>query len=354
MRIRLLVCRILFIALFGCSQSVMRSTSGADIGICQNDEIDLSPVVIVVVAHPDDEVLGFGGLIDEALRAGSRVRVVIVTDGQRFCEACAFWKAGRPLGEQCTNDELEAFGEVRRTESLAALRVLDVNRSAVTFLGYYDSTLKLAWQDPRSTPVPAACEVGTPKATPKRVKTGAELERDLVEVFESEPSARSIFTTHPLDGHPDHAALYRFVISAGAASEHQLNVYAAVLHSHGGTDCDYPLPRSMTHACVDSDAPFKTSNLTDRYVPEAVSLPPTDADYGRPLNFCLNPKMYEGAPPLKRAAIDAYQTQLGTITRDAGLLDARYVGWTDRVGYLFSFVRRNEVFYLNPPVPGRP
>ena len=354
MRIQSVICATVFIALFGCSQSVMRSTSGADIGICQNEEIDLSPAVILVVAHPDDEVLGFGGLIHEAREAGRRVRVVIVTDGQRFCEACAFWKAGRPSGEQCTNDELDAFGEVRRNESLAALRVLGLNPAAVTFLGYYDSTLKLAWQDPRSTPVPAACAVGTPNAAPKRVKTGEELERDLIEVFESEPAARSIFTTHPLDGHPDHAALYQFVISAGAASGRQLNVYAAVLHSHDGTDCDYPLPRSMTDACVNSDAPLKTSNLTDRYLPEAVWLPPTDADYGRPLIFCLNPKMYEGAPPLKRAAIDAYQTQLGTITRDAGPFDARYFGWTDRAGYLYSFVRRNEVFYLNPPVPGRP
>jgi LmbE family N-acetylglucosaminyl deacetylase len=352
-RIRPVICITAFLALFGCSQSVFRSTADTNIGRCQNDEIDLSPLVIVVVAHPDDEVLGFGGLIHDALVAGHRVRVVIVTNGQRFCESCAFWKAGKPSGEQCTNDELEAFGEVRRKESLTALRVLGVNGPAVTFLGYYDSSLNVAWRDQRLPPAPAACEVAFSMAPPNRVKTGEELKQDLVKVFESEPSARSIFTTHPLDRHPDHAAIYRFVVSAGAASGRQLNVYASVLHSAGGTDCDYPLPRSATDACANSDARFKPSNLTDRYLPESAWLPPTDADYGRPLIFCLNPSTYMGAPPLKRAAIDAHQTQLGTISRDAGPVDARYVGWTDRAGYLFSFVRRNEVFYLNPAIPER-
>ena len=344
-----MICWAVLLALFGCSQSALRSTPDTNIGQCENDEIDLSPVVIVVVAHPDDEVLGFGGVIHHALEAGHRVRVVIVTDGQRFCESCAFWKAGKPSGDQCTNDELEAFGEVRREESLTALRVLGVNRSAVTFLGYYDSTLRLAWHDQHSAPTPAVCRVANPTEPPKGVKTGQELERDLVKVIDSEPSARSVFTTHPLDRHPDHAAIYRSVTSAGAASGRRLNVYASVLHSARGTDCDYPLPRSVTGACVNSDAPFKPSDLTDRYLPESAWLPPTDAHYGRPLIFCLDPKMYEGALPLKRAAIDAYQTQLGTTKRDARPLDPRYVGWTDRAGYLFSFARRNEVFYLNPP-----
>lgn len=351
MKIRAAIWRTLIIALLGCSQIVMHPTTAANIAACQNEEIALSPTVIVISPHPDDEILGFGGLIHEALRAGRRVRVVIVTDGQRFCEACAFWKAGRPFEEQCTNDELEAFGEARREESLTALRILGLEAAATTFLGYYDSTLAPAWRDQRSAPVPTACEAANVNALPKRVKTGHELVQELVGLFESEPSAHSIFTTHPLDRHPDHAALYRFVLKASAALGRPMDVYASVLHSHSGTDCNYPLPQSVTDTCSGAEVAFASPTLTNRYRPSDTWSPPTDADYGRPLMFCLDSQMYDGLRPLKRTAVDAFQTQLGMARRKVGLLDKRFVGWTDRAGYLFSFVRRNEVFYLNPPVP---
>jgi LmbE family N-acetylglucosaminyl deacetylase len=40
------------------------------------------PAVVVVAAHPDDEVLGVGGTIAILAAAGARVRVVAVTDGE--------------------------------------------------------------------------------------------------------------------------------------------------------------------------------------------------------------------------------------------------------------------------------
>jgi LmbE family N-acetylglucosaminyl deacetylase len=352
MNIRSAICAMALTALLGCSHRVIRSNTGAEPLDCQNDEVELSPAVIVISPHPDDEILGFGGVIYEALKTGRRVRVVITTDGQRFCEACAFWKAGAASEEPCTSAELETFGDVRRQESMAALRAIGLDATAVTFLGYYDSTLELAWHDHRSTPTPTACGVRNADAVAKRVKTGDELVSDLTAVLNSEPTATSIFTTHPLDRHSDHAALYRFVLEAKAATGRQLHVYTAVLHSHGGTDCDYPLPRSGNADCVDGHAAFNPMTLTDRYLPDEIWRPPTDAEYGRPLIFCLDPSMYSGVTPLKRVAVETYRTQLGTTKRDAGPLDARYVGWTDRNGYLFSFVRRNEVFYLDPPVSG--
>jgi len=40
------------------------------------------PAVVVVAAHPDDEVLGVGGTISILAAAGARVRLVAVTDGE--------------------------------------------------------------------------------------------------------------------------------------------------------------------------------------------------------------------------------------------------------------------------------
>ena len=45
---------------------------------------------------------------------------------------------------------------------------------------------------------------------------------------------------------------------------------------------------------------------------------PSRRHYGRPLTFCLKPKTYNRVPPLKRAAVDAYQT--GTARRGYGML----------------------------------
>ncbi len=41
---------------------------------------DSSPV-LVVVAHPDDEALGFSGVIESALAAGRPIYVAVVTNG---------------------------------------------------------------------------------------------------------------------------------------------------------------------------------------------------------------------------------------------------------------------------------
>ena len=91
---------------------------------CQNDRVVLSNEVIVIAPHPDDEVLGFAGVIPAATASGRRVHVVVTTDGQAHCSACVIWKRGRAVEEgaaQCNRDELDELGRHRRTESLAGL-----------------------------------------------------------------------------------------------------------------------------------------------------------------------------------------------------------------------------------------
>src|ERR1051325_9977126 len=71
-----------------------RSSQPAATASCDNDALTAYPALLVLAPHPDDETLGFTGLIDAYRRAGKPVSVVVVTDGDAYCEACRFWKNG--------------------------------------------------------------------------------------------------------------------------------------------------------------------------------------------------------------------------------------------------------------------
>jgi LmbE family N-acetylglucosaminyl deacetylase len=76
---------------------------------------------VVIAPHPDDEVLGCGGLVAAQRRAGIEVVVVAVTDGE------AAYPGRR-----------EELAEVRREEQARSLRALGVEPAAVIRLGLAD------------------------------------------------------------------------------------------------------------------------------------------------------------------------------------------------------------------------
>ena len=69
------------------------------------------PSVVVVAAHPDDEVLGVGGVLAMLAAAGTRMRLVAVTDGE----------GSHPGLDQAAADQL---AERRAEETSSALREL--------------------------------------------------------------------------------------------------------------------------------------------------------------------------------------------------------------------------------------
>src|SRR5438552_1436633 len=76
---------------------------------CDNEALTAYPALLVRAPHPDDETLGFAGLIDAYHRAGKPVSVAVITDGDAFCDACWFWKNGSVTGPMCTAAELSNF-----------------------------------------------------------------------------------------------------------------------------------------------------------------------------------------------------------------------------------------------------
>ena len=90
--------------------------------------------VLVVAPHPDDESIATGGLLQVARAAGAACRVLLVTDGdnnpwpQRWQEKR--WHIGPA--------ERARWGARRRSEALAALELLGVERADVHCLGLPD------------------------------------------------------------------------------------------------------------------------------------------------------------------------------------------------------------------------
>jgi LmbE family N-acetylglucosaminyl deacetylase len=85
--------------------------------------------VVVLAAHPDDEVLGVGGLLRRLTAGGGRLAVVWATDGE----------ASHPGSTALSPHRLATM---RRAESVAALEQLDVVPSDTYSLGLPDSGLR--------------------------------------------------------------------------------------------------------------------------------------------------------------------------------------------------------------------
>ena len=91
--------------------------------------IPLQRRIVVVAPHPDDEVLGCGGILAAAAERGNPVALIAVTDG----EACF------PASLNYTAQQLAA---TRRAESMEALRRLGLRPTEITRLGLPDSGVK--------------------------------------------------------------------------------------------------------------------------------------------------------------------------------------------------------------------
>jgi len=92
---------------------------------------------MLIAPHPDDEALASSVILQKAVRAGAAIRIVYVTDGddnpwpQRAVERR--WRLSA--------SDRERWGKLRRSEALAALRVLGIHPSDVQFLALPDQGL---------------------------------------------------------------------------------------------------------------------------------------------------------------------------------------------------------------------
>jgi LmbE family N-acetylglucosaminyl deacetylase len=144
-------------------------------------DLPLAPV-LVVAPHPDDETLGCGGVIAQLRPKGYPVQVLVVSDGAQ----------SHPRSQQYPAPRLR---QVRASETLAALALLDVAADQVTFLGLPDGAVPdVDCQAPLAQAALAQCQTYLRQVQPQ-----------------------TIFLPYQYDPHRDHRASWALMQAALAA-----------------------------------------------------------------------------------------------------------------------------------------
>jgi len=275
--------------------------------------LDLSSLgrrLLIVAPHPDDEVLGPGGLIQQALEGEAEVWVALMTNGDGFQhERTRLWMEDVILG---TGIEHQKLGRARQHETWQAMALCGVEKDHVIFLGYPDGGINVMWQPPNwSADQPwwsprTRCD-HSPYANsyvPGRPHAGAAVLSDMVRLIdEIRPTA--VLTTPPFDVQRDHWATYDVVKAALMQTEDRggqaVPLYTFLIHRH-----DWPAPQGYhpTHVLEPPAAWTKIVGVEWR-------------------RLDLTPDQVE----LKHRCLGAYRSQ-----------DAAHVG------ELLSFIRQNELF----------
>ncbi len=165
--------------------------------------------LLLVVAHPDDEIIGAGGLVATARRAGVPVSVLVLTDGDSNKMSAAL--IGRRL--RLRAPDFIKTGQVRQRETLEGLRRLDVSGGSVFFLGFPDRVLTqvLASETAVVSPFTRLSQAAySGVLAPEAPYTGAVL-RALAQRVVEQVRPTVIITHAPFDRHGDHQAAYALV-----------------------------------------------------------------------------------------------------------------------------------------------
>lgn len=272
--------------------------------------------VLVVAPHPDDEVLGCGGLIQQAVAEGAQVDVALVTNGDAAELSLIFGERDLPLGPEA----YVKLGRQRQQESLAALSLLGVPENHVHFLGYPNNGLLALWRPEhwrytdmyRSPYTRVSFSPYERGLTAQAPYCGQQLLSDLLSLmYRLRPTI--VLAPHPQDMHPDHWVTYcftRFALATaavrGAEWAREAQVYGYLVHWPR-----YPAPRG--------------------FAPGAALLPPAELVIGD--GGWLKLPLTEEQARAKGRAIRRFRSQEPSFDR-----------------LLLSFARANEVFCRLPPV----
>ena len=339
----------IILLLFQCTQ--LRSQPSA-YGSDLKSRIQRSSSIIIVAPHPDDEILGFAGIIYDAIRMGKTVKVVLLTSGEGYGSSCYFWKNGCPKedsncsGSVCNSSELERFGKLRIEESKKALAHLGLSSEHLITLGYPDDFIEDMLKNPDSI---FQCASGKTVSASGKPLTGKHLVRELQTIFKTYSNA-IVFTTHVRDSHEDHTALATFIQLARNELVKEniiFPVYWCIIHQPGwGDNNSWPPP-----ACAGE---FKKDEALlsreERYSPMQVLYPPASMKEN-PESYFLVPQLWigdDGEKCIMRKSVDEFRTQAGLAGMRDSLPHKEYEGWMDRNGFLLSFVKMNHLFWEAP------
>ena len=175
--------------------------------------------LLVIAPHPDDEMLGAGGLMQRVHAGGGRVRVVYLTDGDGYPEGVQ----AEDHVESPSPADYRGYGRQRRREARAALASLGMGPSnyTYTFLSFPDGGLcrlmRTYWSDRRAAYRSPYTRMDRPAradmVVPDMAYRGEDLTQELAQIIgEFQPTL--ILVPRKEDQHPDHCAAWFFLADA--------------------------------------------------------------------------------------------------------------------------------------------
>lgn len=90
--------------------------------------------VLILAPHPDDEVIGCAGVIQQALKAGAKVKIIYLTNGDHNELAFIVYEKRITIRQ----GEFVHMGQVRQKEAIKAMKFLGLSENDLVFLGYLD------------------------------------------------------------------------------------------------------------------------------------------------------------------------------------------------------------------------
>lgn len=282
--------------------------------------MSLPPVDLLVFApHPDDEAIGAGGVIQQALAAGQEVRIVFATSGDGYPQAASALLK-KPIAELRPSDYV-SLAATRQREAVAAGTLLGLSASSLVFLGYPDSAMTAVYANESRSPVaspttgkrstygPVLADFHTLAYGQPSTYTRSSALADVVEILhDSGPAA--VYVTDPADTHLDHAATFELIAEAAASIGYAGELLTFVVHS-GPNEC-WPWPPGPAPQSL-----FEQHEVDGTKYPVGAHWPP-------PIRVPLT----RSECALKLQAIAAHASQCA-IDRE----------------YLESFVKSEEVFW---------
>lgn len=215
--------------------------------------------IMVLVPHPDDEILLCAGIMENAVRHGVELTVVMATNGDY-------------------GSEDGSVGRARLKETLEGLKVLGIPENRVVFLGYADTGMPerdsflfgLYGEKDGEKVHPSHCGISTyglPWKEEFHKEEYGEHERYTRNGFLGDLKAvllkyrpGHIFTTSAEDTHGDHSGLFLFVRDVledfGRKEGYSPRLYSGIVHSEAG-DENWPRRESSIRA-------FCSPNETER------------------------------------------------------------------------------------------
>jgi LmbE family N-acetylglucosaminyl deacetylase len=290
--------------------------------------------IVILAPHPDDEALCCSGVIYNALQQGNKVTIVVVTNGD---------SGGTSVGLQ------------RERETMAGMGLLGLSQPNIIFMGYGDQALQGLYQSTSPTTVIASPAgqtqtyanqglgsmsyhqylYGVPGAYNRQTILG-DMEAMLQNLHPDD-----VYTTGLWDEHPDHSTTFSFVVEALLTLRRQGVALSTRVHE---TFIHAPCSSCGTPTNSNYMWPGGGVGIQPVFTPAQPFSEPYYLNINGPNGF-TTPYDWRQIENLPAPAPMQILTQSANLKAQ---IISDYPSQTDIPnGYLFSFAKKNEFFWVH-------